>query len=232
MERDPGSENDALVSKAWFERFGECVPDGGAALEGCQSQAKKRVESSKRCGVIFDAAWSQTSVPYSESKDEWGSFINVLRLVTQSCEHLIPEAERSVAERVHSRLKLEGRLEGLNELGEIPIQEFNYLYSVIDNEVANDKANAEADFKACEETQLEVFRRKAVCESLAKEIEELEKAILNGEAAKKRLSMALNEKEEAEALREQTQYEADKKRDKLEGLMAGREASSNRYRMV
>ncbi|RYP69276.1 hypothetical protein DL770_008286 [Monosporascus sp. CRB-9-2] len=221
MEHDSGSENDASISKAWFERFGKCVSDGGAALEETQRQSEKRVENSKRCGVIFDAAWSQTSVPYPESKDEWGPFINVLRLVTHSCEHLTPEDERSVAERVHSRLKLEGRLEGLKELGEIPIEEFNYLYSVIDSEVANfDKANAEAGFKACEETQLEVSRRKAVCESLAKEIEELEKAILDGEAAKKPLSMALNEKEEVEELREQAQYEADKKRDELEALMA------------
>ncbi|RYP51602.1 hypothetical protein DL768_003109 [Monosporascus sp. mg162] len=135
MEHDSDGENDALVSKVWFERFGKCVPDGVAALEENQSRAKKPVKSSKRCGVIFDSAWSQTSVPYPETKDEWGSFINVLRLVTQSCEHVTPEDRR----------------------------------------------------------------------------------------AKKRLSMALNEKEETEELREQAQYEADKKRGELEALMARQE---------
>ncbi|RYP04798.1 hypothetical protein DL764_004214 [Monosporascus ibericus] len=83
-----------------------------------------------------------------------------------------------------------------------------------------DKANAEDGFKGCEETQLEEFRRKAVRKSLAKEIEELGKAILSGEAAKKCLRMALNEKEEAEELREQAQDEADKKRDEFEALIA------------
>ncbi|RYP58269.1 hypothetical protein DL769_009030 [Monosporascus sp. CRB-8-3] len=208
MEHDSGSESDASISKAWLERFGRCVPDGGAALGETQRQGEKPVKSSKRCGVIFDAASSQTSVPYPESKDEWESLINVLRLVTQ----------------------VRRRLEGLKELGEIPAEEFHYLYSVIDNEVANlDKANAEAGFKACEETQPEVFRRKAFCESLAKEIEELEKAILNGEAAKKRLGVAPKEKEGAEELREQAQHERDKKRGLgLLPLLSGALQSSDR----
>ncbi|RYO82264.1 hypothetical protein DL766_009006 [Monosporascus sp. MC13-8B] len=148
MEHDSGSEKEASLSKTWFERFGKCIPDGGTALKESQRQGKKPVESSKRCGVIFDAASSQTSAPYPESKGEWGSFINILRFVTQPCEHLTPQEERSAAERVYSRLKLEGRLEGLKELGEIPTEEFHYLYSVIDNEVANlDKAQHEAGKK-------------------------------------------------------------------------------------
>ncbi|RYP62195.1 hypothetical protein DL771_009827 [Monosporascus sp. 5C6A] len=221
MEHDSGSENNAFGKQGLVRSLWQVRSDGGAVIEESQRQGKKRVESSKRRGTIFDAVSSQTSIPYPEPKDEWGSFINVLRLVTQSCEHLTPEEERLVAERIQSRLKLEGRLEGLKELREIHIEEFNYLYSVIDNEAANlDKANADAGFKALEETPLVVFRRKAVCESLAKEIKELEKAILNGEAAEKLLSMALKEKEEAEELRGQAQYEADKKRDKLEALVA------------
>ncbi|RYP14626.1 hypothetical protein DL765_006241 [Monosporascus sp. GIB2] len=205
-----------LVRALW-----KCIPDGGAVPKESQRQGKSPVESSKRCGVVFDAASGQTSAPYPESKGEWGSLINILRLVTQSCEHLTPQQERSAAERARSRLQLEGGLERPKGAGEIPTEEFHYLYSDIDNEVANiDKANTEAGFKACEETQQEVFRRKTICESPAKEVKELEKTILNSEAARKRLSIALEEKEQTEELREQARHEAAKKIDEREALMA------------
>ncbi len=225
MECVRAGEKGVWISNATMNRLRRYVPGEGAALEDFRGKNEQATKKHKRMGVIFtNSESSQTSAPapYPERKDGWSTFINVIRLVSQSCDHLSSEEEKLISERVHSQLKLEGKLDGLQELGMIPPEELQSFYALIDAYIAYfDKVKTEVGFKACEDTQLEAFHSAALCNSLREEIEGLEKTAQNGdENAKSRLADALRDLEVAEELLGKTENQAETARNDIKALVS------------
>ncbi|EMR69072.1 hypothetical protein UCREL1_3920 [Eutypa lata UCREL1] len=213
------SEKSAWISQATFKRLGRYVPGGGAALEEYGMEKERAIKRTRRRCAIRTSG--RTAASYPEQRDEWGSYLNVLRLVAHSCDHLTNEEENLIAERVHSQLKLLGRLNALKDLGTITRDELEYCLSLIYDTFKDfNKVTSEVGFRACEETQLAVMRYGDVCRDLVREIKELEKAVEDGDwDCKTRLREALRELGEVEQQRRQAQREADKTRNDLKALV-------------
>ncbi|KAK7755127.1 hypothetical protein SLS62_002942 [Diatrype stigma] len=212
------------ISQATSRRLGRYVPGGGSALEGeytRTSKSQKATKKDRRRGVVVSDELTPAIASYPERKDEWGSFLNVLHLVTESCgNRLTHEEEVVLAQRVHSQLKLEGGLDSIREHGRVPGKELQHLYSAIDLALAQfAKAKLEIICGACEDMQLEADRCMENCLALVGEVNELRRAASQGsQSDNKRLEDAQRELEEAEKHKRQAQAEAEKMRNDFKAM--------------